>query len=97
MGQLERVDAVNDLEWENLTWVTPREAAAWLRVSPKLVYRLAEDPSFPAVRVGGLLRIRRERLERWLERPHRTRKPVRSAPDAVGKTDEPADASKARR
>jgi excisionase family DNA binding protein len=90
--------ALSERVWENLKWVTPREAAAWLRVSPKLVYRLAEsDRTFPAVRVGGLFRISRERLERWLERQHRTRKPLRSARDAVGKTGEPADAAKALR
>ena len=84
--------------WEQLTWVTADEAATWLRVSPKLVYRLAEvDPSFPAVKVGGLVRIRRERLERWLERQHRTRKPLRSSPDPVGKTGGTADAAKASR
>ena len=84
--------------WKDLEWLTPREAAAWLRVSPKLVYRLAEtDRTFPVVNVGGLLRIRRERLERWLERQHRTRKPLRASPDAVGKTGERADSMKALR
>jgi hypothetical protein len=55
------------------------------------------DRTFPAVKVGGLTRINRPRLERWLERQHRTRKPLRSSPDAVGKTGEATDAAKALR
>jgi excisionase family DNA binding protein len=54
-------------------WLTPAETAAWLRVNAKLVYRLAkEDPTFPAVKLtGSVLRIRRSRLDRWLEQHHR--------------------------
>jgi len=93
-----RDPALSEAVWESLEWVTPREAAAWLRVSPKLIYRLAEsDRTFPAVKVGGATRINRHRLERWLERQHRTRKPLRASQDAVEKTGETADAAKARR
>jgi len=84
-------------EWESLVWVTPAEAAAWLRVSPKLVYRLASDRSFPAIKVGGLLRIRREHLERWLARQHPSKKPLLPRGDAVGKTGGTTDATKATR
>jgi excisionase family DNA binding protein len=54
-------------------WLSPAEVAGWLGVSEKLVYRLCEDPTFPAVKVGGLMRIRASRLEKWLERQHPVR------------------------
>src|SRR5689334_23097132 len=55
-------------------WWTPQEAACWLNVSVKLIYRLAEtDKTFPAVKLGGLIRIRRARLDRWLDNHHPTR------------------------
>ena len=61
--------------WHTLEWVTVQEASDWLRVNIKLVYRLAEeDRTFPAIKVGGIIRIRRSRLERWLERHHPSRK-----------------------
>jgi excisionase family DNA binding protein len=89
---------VSEPGWENVAWLTINEVAAQLRVSAKMLYKLVErDRSFPAIRVGGLLRIRRERLERWLERQHPSRKPLRSSPDAVGKTDGTSDAAKAPR
>ena len=53
-------------------WLSPAETAAWLRCSSKLIYRLCEtDPTFPAIKVGGLIRIRRSRLETWLAHKHR--------------------------
>lgn len=55
-------------------WLSPQEAAAWLRVSTDLIYRICEtDKTFPAVKVGGLIRIRRARLDRWLDNHHPTR------------------------
>jgi excisionase family DNA binding protein len=53
-------------------WWTPEQAASWLQVAAKLIYRLAhEDSTFPAVKFGGAIRIRRTRLERWLDHPQR--------------------------
>ena len=74
--------------WESFDWLTLREAAAWLRVSPKVLYRLADrDSSFPVVRVAGVLRIRRKRLESWLERQrYRSKKPMLPCWDAVENT-----------
>jgi len=38
-----------------------------LQVSDKSVYRwLKDDPSMPALKIGGTVRFPRERLERWL-------------------------------
>ena len=83
---------------QNVVWLTINEVAAELRVSPKTLYKVAErDRSFPAIRVGGLLRISLARLERWLERQHPSRNPLRFSPDAVGKTGESADSPRAPR
>lgn len=52
-------------------WLTVRACATWLRVNPRLVYRLATtDSTFPAVKVGGAVRIRASRLDRWLAAHH---------------------------
>jgi excisionase family DNA binding protein len=70
-------------------WLTPKQVADWLHVSTKVIYRLAaDDPTFPAIKVTNILRIRRSRLERWLEThkstppaPKRFTKPVTSSPN----------------
>lgn len=47
-------------------WV-PKEVAAMLRLSEKSIYRLLkDDPTFPHVRIGGSIRIPRDRALRWL-------------------------------
>jgi len=40
----------------------PEEAAAWLGISRGLIYELAKRGELPSVRLGRLLRIRREGL-----------------------------------
>lgn len=53
------------------TWATPEEVAKDLGVSPKLIYKLAaSDRTFPAVKLSNVIRIRRARLDTWLERQH---------------------------
>lgn len=60
-------------------WFTVQGAATWLSVSPKLIYRLiAQDRTFPAVKLGGLIRIRRARFERWLDQQRRPLRPTAS-------------------
>ena len=46
--------------------LTPEEAAAYLRVAPQTVYRLARAGTLPGVKVGHLWRIRRADLEAFL-------------------------------
>lgn len=47
--------------------MTVNEVADRLAVHPKWVYRTAaSDPSFPATKIGGLLRFDPARLERWI-------------------------------
>jgi excisionase family DNA binding protein len=48
-------------------YLLPGEVGTLLRVSPKTVYRLAsQDPTMPALKIGGSLRFPRERLLAWL-------------------------------
>ena len=46
--------------------LTPRELAAALRVSEATVYRDLAAGTVPAIRVGGVLRVRADQLERLL-------------------------------
>lgn len=51
--------------------LTPREAAAYLRLNPRTVTRLAREGKLPAVRVGKRWRFRADALDGWSqERSH---------------------------
>lgn len=52
-------------------FVSPRELAAWLRVSIDCVYRLAAKRALPVYRVLRRILFRRSDVERWLA-AHRT-------------------------
>jgi predicted DNA-binding transcriptional regulator AlpA len=48
--------------------LTMKQIAQDAKLSAKTMYRVAsEDPTFPAVRIGGTLRVRRGRWKKWLE------------------------------
>jgi excisionase family DNA binding protein len=47
--------------------LTIDEAARYLRLSRPKVYNLVAAGDLPAVRVGRSVRIRRDRLEAWIE------------------------------
>jgi excisionase family DNA binding protein len=48
-------------------YLTAGQVAESLQVSIKSVYRWAKnDPTLPALKIGGTVRFPRERLERWL-------------------------------
>jgi excisionase family DNA binding protein len=62
-------------------YLTAADLARELRVHVSTVYRLAEDPTMPQLRVGGVIRFPRERTLRWLrqrEDPLADPKPRRS-------------------
>jgi excisionase family DNA binding protein len=49
-------------------YLTALEVGQLLRLSAKSVYRLVkDDPSMPAIRLGGTVRFPRSMLLRWLE------------------------------
>lgn len=47
--------------------LTIAETARYLRISRAKVYQMATAGELPTVRMGRSVRVRRERLEAWLE------------------------------
>jgi len=53
------------MELDNL--MTVKEVAALLRVSPQTLYKMLEQGSIPALRIGTQWRFDRQRVMLWLE------------------------------
>lgn len=53
------------LEFES--FLTTEEVLAYLKITPRTIYRLIRDGELPAVRVGRQWRFRRSDLDAWLE------------------------------
>lgn len=49
------------------TLLTVKEVAAMLRVSAQTLYKMLEQGSIPAVKVGSQWRFEREKVRAWLE------------------------------
>ena len=43
-----------------------KDLAAWLKLKPSTLYLWVAQGKMPALRLGGLIRFRREDIERWL-------------------------------
>jgi excisionase family DNA binding protein len=48
--------------------MTPREAAEYLSVHVRTIYRLAKEGVIPGRKVGGGWRFKKETMDRWLSR-----------------------------
>ena len=48
-------------------WMTLHEVAEYLQLSKDMIYRLAQNGRIPASKVGIRWRLRRERIDRWME------------------------------
>ena len=48
--------------------LTTEEVLAYLRVTPRTIYRLIHSGELPAMRIGRQWRFRRNDLDAWLER-----------------------------
>ena len=46
--------------------MTPREAAEYLSVHVRTIYRLAKNTDIPGRKVGGSWRFKKEALDDWL-------------------------------
>ena len=46
--------------------LTPREAAEYLSVHVRTIYRLAKNGEIPCRKVGGSWRFKKEALDEWL-------------------------------
>jgi excisionase family DNA binding protein len=51
---------------EDLTILTVRDVAEYLRMSETKVYRLVKEHHLPAVRIGKTWRFRKDLLDDWL-------------------------------
>src|SRR5579885_1401558 len=60
-------------EWPVLLKVS--EVAALLRVSRNLVYELIAQGELPVIRLGRVIRVPRDALERWIDREAATNVP----------------------
>ena len=70
-------------------YLTAEEVATLLQASPKTVYRIAKlDPTMPMLKLGGLVRFPRERLERWL-RAREQGRPLQRRVLSIGESTEP--------
>jgi excisionase family DNA binding protein len=44
-----------------------KEAAQYLKFSPDLIYKLAQQGKIPASKVGTAWRFEKEKIDRWME------------------------------
>jgi len=47
--------------------MTVKEVAALLRVSPQTLYKMLENGSIPAVKIGSQWRFDRDQIKEWLK------------------------------
>jgi len=57
----------SDANNRNRAFFTPDEIANFLSVSKTTIYRLANKRKLPFHKIGGVLRFRREEIEKYLE------------------------------
>ena len=59
---------MEDQDWskEMKEIMTPREAADYLSVHVRTIYRLAKNGGIPGRKVGGSWRFKKEALDEWL-------------------------------
>lgn len=51
----------------NDQWMTVKDVADYLKLSPDLIYRLAQQGQIPASKVGTRWRFKREKIDHWME------------------------------
>ena len=51
----------------NEKWLTVKDVAEYLQLSPDQIYRLAQQGRIPASKVGARWRFKRENIDRWME------------------------------
>ncbi len=82
---------------DQAVYVSAETIGALVEKSPKSIYRLArQDPTFPAVQIGGTLRFHKARVLRWLEQRDQSRQRVGKQAHSEAKPASPqegADAS----
>ena len=59
---------LNNSESGFQAFLTTEEVLAYLRITPRTIYRLIRSGELPALRIGRQWRFRRTDLDAWLER-----------------------------
>ena len=59
---------VNSIMPDFQAFLTTEEVLAYLKITPRTIYRLIRNGELPAVRIGRQWRFRRNDLDAWLER-----------------------------
>lgn len=64
------------IDWKNMTdtWLTVKEVAQYLKLSPDLIYKLAQQGKIPASKVGTAWRFNREKIDQWMEAKEKPRR-----------------------
>ena len=57
-------DATSDMQ----AFLTTEEVLAYLKTTPRTIYRLIRSGELPAVRIGRQWRFKRADLDQWVER-----------------------------
>ena len=58
----------HDSGTELQAFLTTEEVLAYLKTTPRTIYRLIRAGELPAIRIGRQWRFRRAELDRWVER-----------------------------
>lgn len=58
--------------------LTIAEASNYLRVNKATIYKLAQQGSMPAFKVGKVWRFKRGEIEAWVDENRNNRKPTKS-------------------
>jgi excisionase family DNA binding protein len=48
-------------------WMTVKDLAAYLQLSPDLIYHLAQRGKIPVSRIGNRWRFNKEKIDRWMD------------------------------
>ena len=58
----------NNATADKQAFLTTEEVLAYLKITPRTIYRLIRSGELPAVRIGRQWRFRRTDLDQWVER-----------------------------
>lgn len=51
----------------NMQWMTVKDVAEYLKLSPDLIYRLAQQGRIPVSKVGNRWRFNKDKVDQWME------------------------------
>jgi excisionase family DNA binding protein len=61
-------DTMNEKRMAEKPWMTVKETAAYLSVSPGTVRNMVSERRIPFVKRGRIVRFHRQRIDEWLSR-----------------------------